>query len=199
LNFGGNGITDAWGQSGDSRTGGHHIITIAELMARKMPPELVITMASAHNTPTSGGEYKVVNWIRAGAILSQIDPVARGYLYKDTAGRLRLPQLRALGSIDLLQGDSTAHTNTLVEYVLHNLSDSDFTLTGPAVTEVQSVLASVASQFGFDSSDTSNYNNKFRNRVLANIPAERLLMLYGNGGTSAVITEVNKIKTKFAN
>jgi len=27
--FGGNGRTDAWGQAGDSRTGGHHIITIS--------------------------------------------------------------------------------------------------------------------------------------------------------------------------
>lgn len=199
LNFGGNGTTDAWGAAGDSRTGGHHIITIAEMMARSLPPELVITMASAHNTPTSGGEYKVVNWLRAGAILAQIDPVQMGYLYKDTAGRLRLPQVRFLGSIDLLQGSSTAHVNVLAEYVLHNISDSDFTLTGPAVTEVQSVLASVAGQFGFDPTSVSNYNNKFRNKVLSNIPAERLLMLYGNGGAGAVAAEITKIKSKLTN
>src|SRR5260370_35708886 len=34
FNFGGNGTTDAWGQPGDSRTGAHHIITIAEMMKR---------------------------------------------------------------------------------------------------------------------------------------------------------------------
>jgi hypothetical protein len=196
LNFGGNGSTDAYGKAGDSRTGAHHIITIAEMMARSMPPELIVTMACAHNTPTGGAEYKVVNWIRAGAILAQVDPVARGYLYTDTAGQLRLPQFRALGSIDLLQGSSLAHTNTLAEYVIHNLSDSDFTLTGESVLEAQSVLAAVAPQFGFSSTDTTNYNNKFRNPVLSNIPAERLLMLYGNGGTGTVVNAINAIKSK---
>jgi hypothetical protein len=129
LNFGGNGSTDAWGQVGDSRTGAHHIITISEMMKRGFAPEFVITMASAHSAPTSGNDYKVVNWLRAGAILAQIDPVAGGYLYADTQGRLRLPPLRQLGAVDLLAGASLAHTNTLVEYVLHNLSDSDFNMT----------------------------------------------------------------------
>jgi hypothetical protein len=199
LNFGGNGSTDAWGSAGDSRTGAHHIITIAEMMKRGLPPELVITMASAHSTPTSGNEYKVVNWLRAAAILAQIDPVAEGYLYSDSAKRLRLPQLRQLGVVDLLGGsDSLSHTNTLAEYVIHNLSDSDFILTGPAVTEVQTVLAAVAGQFGFKTTD-SNYNTNFRNKVLSYLSAERLLMLYGNGGTAAVVAEVNKFKGKLTN
>jgi hypothetical protein len=81
LNFGGTGTNDNYGTPGDSRTGGHHIITIAEEMARDLSPEFVITMASAHSAPTSGNEYKVVNWLRAGAIIAQIDPVAKGYLY----------------------------------------------------------------------------------------------------------------------
>ena len=193
LNFGGNGTTDSWGQAGDSRTGAHHLLTIAEMMARHLSPELIITMASAHNTPTNGGEYKVVNWIRTGAILAQVDPVASGYLVKDTAGNLRLPAFRQIGSIDLLQGSSQAHTNSLPEYVLHNLSDSDFTLTGPAVIEVSSVLANVGPMFGFNPSDPS-YTAKFRNEVLANIPAERLLLLYANGGTNAVFTAINQVK-----
>jgi hypothetical protein len=58
LNFGGAGTNDAWGAPGDSRTGGHHIISIAESMTRGMPPELVITQASAYSAPTSGNEYK---------------------------------------------------------------------------------------------------------------------------------------------
>lgn len=200
LSFGGNGRTDAWGAAGDSRTGAHHIITIAEMMKRGLAPELVITMASAHSNPTSGNEYKVVNWLRAASILAQIDPVAQGFLYTDAQGRLRLPQLRQLGGVDLLAGSSSlSHTNTLAEYVLHNISDSDFTLTGPAVTEIQSVLASVASRFGFNPSDAANYNNKFRNKVLAYISAERLLILYGNGGPDAVAAEINKFKSKLTN
>jgi len=30
LNFGGNGSTDSFGSAGDSRSGGHHIIGVAE-------------------------------------------------------------------------------------------------------------------------------------------------------------------------
>ena len=89
LSFGGNGQTDNYGASGDSRTGGHHIIGLAESMKRGLPPELVITQASAHSAPTLGNEYKVVNWLRAAAILAQIDPVAKGYLFIDHQNHLR--------------------------------------------------------------------------------------------------------------
>ncbi|MHC5918274.1 MAG: hypothetical protein ACYTXE_46650, partial [Nostoc sp.] len=74
LNFGGNGKTDNYGASGDSRTGGHHIISLAETMKRKLSPEFVITQACAHSSPTLGNEYKVVNWLRAAAIIAGIDP-----------------------------------------------------------------------------------------------------------------------------
>lgn len=36
LNFGGNGKTDNYGKPGDSKTGAHHIIGIAEAMKRKL-------------------------------------------------------------------------------------------------------------------------------------------------------------------
>lgn len=62
LNFGDTGTGDGFGvAAGDSRTGGHHIITIAEEMARGLSPAFVITQASAHSAPTSGNECKVVN------------------------------------------------------------------------------------------------------------------------------------------
>src|SRR5215471_14748125 len=101
LNFGGNGSTDIYGAPGDSRTGGHHMMSIAEAMARGLAPDVVITIASAHSTPTSGNEYKVVNWLRAAAIMAQVDPVARGYLYYDREQKLRLPPVRQLGTVDL--------------------------------------------------------------------------------------------------
>jgi hypothetical protein len=40
----------------------------------------VITQAPAHEAPTLGNEFKVVNWLRAGAIVAQLDPVAKGFL-----------------------------------------------------------------------------------------------------------------------
>ena len=134
LNFGGTGTNDNFGAAGDSRTGAHHIITIAEEMSRGLSPAFVITMACAHSAPTSGNEYKVVNWLRAGAIIAQIDPLAKGYLYMDSKGNLRLPPLRQLGNnLDL---NAAGQTNVLAEYTLHNLSDADFTYSGPAVDAV---------------------------------------------------------------
>jgi hypothetical protein len=192
LNFGGAGINDAWGAPGDSRTGGHHIISIAESMTRGMPPELVITQASAHSAPTSGNEYKVVNWLHAAAILAQIDPVAKGYLTIDGVGNLRLPALRDLGKgVNL---NAQGQTNLLVEYALHNLSDSDFNLSGPAISEAEVVLAAVASDFGYDPANVTNYNTKFRNVVFSHLSAERLLMIYGNAGLPGVTTELQSLR-----
>jgi hypothetical protein len=191
LNFGGTGVNDNFGKAGDSRTGAHHIITIAEEMKRGLSPAFVITMACAHSAPTSGNEYKVVNWLRAGAIIAQIDPVAAGYLYKDSSGNLRLPALRQLGNnVDL---NAAGQTNVLAEYTLHNLSDADFTYSGPAVDAVNVLLQSIAPQFGFNASDP-NYLNEFRNPVLSYFTGERLLILYSNGGIDSVLDEVQKLR-----
>jgi hypothetical protein len=191
LNFGGNGVSDNFGAPGDSRTGAHHIITIAEEMKRGLSPALVITMASAHSAPTSGNEYKVVNWLRAAALLAQIDPVAKGYLHLDAAGHPRLPALRQLGNgVDL---NAAGQTNVLAEYTLHNLSDADFTYSGPAVVEVNVILKSIAPEFGVDPTD-ANYTNAFRNPVLSFLTAERLLILYSEKGTAGVAAEVQTLR-----
>src|SRR5207302_798758 len=103
-------------------TGGHHILGVAESMACGLSPELVITQASAPSAPTLGSEYKVVNWLRAAAIVARIDPVAKGYLVLDAQGNPRLPALRSLGEgVDL---PAAGQTNLLVEYQIHNLSDA---------------------------------------------------------------------------
>jgi hypothetical protein len=191
LNFGGTGVNDSFGGAGDSRTGAHHIITIAEAMKRGLSPAFVITMASAHSAPTNGNEYKVVNWLRAGAIIAKIDPVATGFLYKDSSGNLRLPPLRELANNTDL--NAAGQTNVLAEYALHNLSDADFSYSGPAVDAVNVLLQSIAPQFGFNSGDP-DYLNEFRNPVLSNFTGERLLMLYSNGGIDAVLEEVRKLR-----
>jgi hypothetical protein len=194
FNFGGNGATDNDGMPGDSRTGAHHILGVAEAMKRGLAPDVVITQASAHSTPTSGNEYKVVNWLRAAAIIAQIDPVARGYLSRNSHNQLRLPPLRQLDDIDLPSA-ARGQPNLLVEYVLHNLSDSDFTLTGPAITDVEAALRAIAHEFGFDPLG-AGYNVQFRNPVFAYLTAERLLILYGNGGLNAVRAEVSKLRAR---
>jgi hypothetical protein len=192
LNFGGAGSTDNDGATGDSRTGGHHILGLAETMARGLSPMLVITQASAHAAPTLGNEFKVVNWLRAAAIVAQIDPVAKGYLAMDAGGRFRLPPLAALGNgVNLPASDQS---NVLVEYQIHNLSDADFVNSIPAVTQVQLLLQRLAPRFGYDVADAARYNSNFRNVVLANLSPERLMMIYGTKGLEAVAEEVGKLK-----
>lgn len=195
LNFGGNGTSDAAGQAGNSKTGAHHILGLAEAMKRNFPAEFIITQASAHTNPTSGNEYKVVNWLIAAAIIADVDPVARGYVRRDATGAPRLPAVRALGSIDL-NAAAGSPPNLLVEYTTHNLSDADFTFTGPAVTEAQVLLAKIAPRFGYDPSDTARYNTKFRNPALSFLTGERLTILYANGGIQAVEAEVNKLRRR---
>jgi hypothetical protein len=191
LSFGGNGKTDNFGQPGDSRTPGHHILGLAEAMVRGLSPVLVITQASAHSPPTGGNEFQVVNWLRAAAIIAGIDPVNTGYLTLDASGHLRLPPLRRLGSVDLL---AAGQTNLLAEYTIHNLSDSDNIYSTPAVAEVQVLLAAIAPRFGYDPADPARYNNRFRNVVLSHLTAERLLILYSAGGLDAVEDEVEGLR-----
>jgi hypothetical protein len=194
LNFGGSGTNDNFGAPGDSRTGGHHIISVAETMARGLPPVLVITQAAAHSAPTLGNEYKVVNWLRAAAILAQIDPVAKGYLVIDGNGHLRLPPLGNLGAgVNL---PAAGQTNLLVEYQIHNLSDADFVNSIPAVTEVQVLLQTIAPTFGYDPTNVAHYNNFFRNVVLAVLSPERLMMIYAKQGLEDVVEEVRKLRNR---
>jgi len=192
LNFGGNGVTDSYGAAGNSKTGGHHIMSVAEAMSRGLSPAFVITQACAHSAPTSGNEYKVVNWLRAAAILAQIEPVAAGYLELDAAGHLRLPVLRTLGSIDLL---GSGQMNLLSEYTLHNLSDADFTYSGPAVTTAQVILQALASRYGYDPANASVYNNKYRNPALSFLTGERILILYSSQGLAGVQAELDRLRS----
>ncbi len=171
LNFGGGGTT---------KTGAHHILGIAEAIKRGLSPDFVIALAYAHSTI----EERVVSWIRTAAVIAGVDPIASGYLRRDNENRLHTAAVRQLD----------VHSNTLVEFVLHNLSDSDFTFTGPAVGDVQKMLAAIAPKFGFNPVEAATYNNGFRNVVLSYFSAERLLMIYGNSGLEGVTAEISKIQ-----
>jgi hypothetical protein len=176
-----------------SATGGHHIISIAESIKRGLPAAFVIAQASAHSNPTLGNEFKVVNWIRAAAILAQVDPVAAGYLVQ-SGGGLRLPPLRKLADgFDLI---AAGQTNLLAEYTLHNLSDGDFTFSIPAAGDASALIAALANRYGYTPSDTANYNTKYRNVVFAHISQERLLIVFGNGGLAAVRAELDALQAR---
>jgi hypothetical protein len=178
-----------------SATGGHHIISIAESIKRGLPPAFVIAQASAHSNPTLGNEFKVVNWIRAAGILAQVEPVAGGYLTMDANG-YHLPPLRKLAEgFDLV---GAGQTNLLAEYTLHNLSDGDFTFSIPAAGDASLLIAKLAANYGFstDPANVTTYNTQYRNKVFANLSQERLVILFGNGGLSAVKTELDVLRAR---
>ncbi len=167
LNFGGNAKIA-------SKTGAHHILGLAETMKRGLRADLIVAQASAHQAPVLGNEYKVVNWIRAAAIIAGVDPVQRGFLLRNGAGELRLPAFRIEDSID-------------------NLSDADFVVSIPAAVTADAVLRQVAPEFGFDPKDTARYNLHFRNPVLSWLSAERVLMIYTDRGLDGVRAEIRRV------
>ncbi len=191
FNFGGAGTQDAWGEAGDSRTGAHHILSVAESMARGLSPLMVITQASAHSAPTLGNEYKVVNWLRAAAIIARIDPVQAGYLVTDSAGHLRLPPLGKLGEVDLV---AAGQPNVRVEYTLHNLSDADYTYSGPAVSAAALILAKLAPEFGYDAADVARFNTHLRNPALSYLGAEHVYITYAGGGLDGVRKDLQRLR-----
>jgi len=194
LNFGGAGTADNDGRPGDSRTGGHHIIGVAESMSRGLSPAMVIAQTSAHSNPTLGNEYKVVNWLRAAAIIARVDPVAKGYLYRDTTGKLRLPPLRQLGSLDL---NAAGQTNVLAEYTINNLSDGDFTFSIPVIPSSLAILGTLAPEFGYDpKGDPARYNTRYRNVVLSQLSGEFIYLTYSRGGLAAIRAELNALRSR---
>jgi hypothetical protein len=124
--------------------------------------------------------------------MAQVDPIAKGYLVADGSGHLRLPPLAALGAgVNL---PAAGQTNLLVEYQIHNLSDSDFVNSIPAVTQVQVLLQQIAPGFGYDPNDVARYNNFFRNVVLSYLSPERLMMVYDTNGLEELVEEVSKLR-----
>lgn len=154
-------------------TGAHHILSLAETMKRKLGADLIVAQASAHAAPVLGNEGKVVDWIRAAAMLARVDPVAQGYLVRNSGSEWHIAKFR-------------------IEDSIHNLSDADFVVSIPAVTTVDALLKQLAHEFGFDAADTARYNNRFRNRVLSDFTAERLLMIYTHSGLDGVRAEIRR-------
>jgi hypothetical protein len=171
-------------------TGSHHILGLAEAMSRGLPPDFVITQASAHNTPTGGSEALVAGWIQAAGIIARVDAVAKGYLLRDANGKLRLPPVHHLGDIDLL---AAGQMNMMAEYVVDTISDSDWIYTETALSIAETVIARLAPRFGYDPTAAS-YNVSYRNVVFAELTAERVEMVYQRDGLEAVARMLGSLK-----
>lgn len=185
-----NGDGSEFAQMAIAGTGSHHVLGLAEAMARALPAEYVIAQASAHTAPTGGNEGQVVGWLRAAAIIARVDPVAKGYLVTDPAGRLRLPAVHRLGDVDLL---AAGQLNLMAEYVVDTLSDADWILTESALSIAETLVARLAQRFGHDPA-APEYNVAYRNVVLAELTAERIHAVYQRGGLEAVARLIAALK-----
>ncbi|CUH96861.1 hypothetical protein P22_2972 [Propionispora sp. 2/2-37] len=173
-----------WQENGAARTeypiagtGSHHILSIAELIHRKLPSELIVAMACAHNHPgTDADESEVVGWISAASILAQQNPVKLGLLAPD-GKTLPLPR-RAEG------------------FITH-LGDHDWVLSVPAAKWMIAKLEEIAQkEFNMTSADLKT--KKFyalRNYVFSQATLEQLYLLWTAEGETALTNTVKSIVT----
>ena len=155
-------------------TGEHHVLSIAESLARKLPPEVIVAQACAHEHPaTPAGERLVTNWIKAAGIITSTDPVAYGLLDKSGS---TLPMPRRIEG-----------------WVVH-LADHDFVISTSACQWTAQALRALAKE-NYGLSDPQHLN-AFRNYVLANLTAMRLYGVLAADGKTAFAAEVARVVKK---
>lgn len=187
--LGGRGDVDDFGRPGDSRTGAHHILGLAEAMARGLSPGQVLIQACAHGTPTDGHAFRLVNWLRAAAIIARIDPVARGYLARDGQGQLALPV--PAGPVA-----TAADGPWRAECLIHFQSDQNWVFAESAANLADLVLARLAGQFGYDPADGPRYRTAYRNVVLARLGADHIQLRNQRGGLAAVAADLRNLRRR---
>jgi hypothetical protein len=173
-----------WQKNGASRTeysiagtGSHHILSLAELIHRQFPTEVIIAQACAHNHPgTNNDEQDVVNWLTAAAILANQNAVSLGLLADDGQ---TLPQPRH------------------VEGFITHLGDHDWVFTVPAAKWIIAKLGEIAQkEYRLTSADLET--RKFytlRNYVFSQATLEQLYLIWTNEGETALVNTVKSIVT----
>ncbi|MBP2655867.1 MAG: hypothetical protein H6Q73_3436 [Firmicutes bacterium] len=156
-------------------TGSHHILSLAELIHRKMPAELIVATACAHNHPgSSDDERDVVNWLRAAAILAQEDVVSLGLL-ADSGKTLPLPRNP--------------------EGFITHLGDHDWVFAAPCTKWMIANLEKIA-QREYGISDTELQTKKFyafRNYVFSQATLEQLYFILAKRGETSLVETVKSI------
>lgn len=117
-------------ESSIAGTGAHHIIGLAEAMARNLPASQIAFQACAHHAPDGADDQAVVGYLRAAAIIARVDPVARGYLRR--------------------VGDGFAADNG-PECRIDYLSDQNWVSAEPALRHARAVLIKLAVSLGYTS------------------------------------------------
>jgi hypothetical protein len=160
-------------------TGAHHTISGAEAIVRGMPAELVVATLSAHNAATSvretvsappilTGYQRLVNYIRAAAIIARVDPVVTGLLRVTDSG--------------FVLNQDPPH----FEGFLNHFADQDYVLTGDVATRMTEILRTIAADYGIDVGGQPARFNLFRNLVFSQVSDMRLYGALLNEGLDSV-------------
>jgi len=145
-------------------TGAHHPLSGAEAILRGLPLPFVIALLSAHDAPTTvksnstqTGLQRLVNYIRAAAIIARRDPVALGLLQRASDGRFQLSQ-----------------DPPRIEGHINHLSDHDYLFSNDSAATLIGTLRQVAVDYGIDPARQEPRFNLFRNLVFAQVSDIRL-------------------------
>ena len=173
-----------WQKDGSSRTeyliagtGSHHILSLAELIHRRFPVDVIIAQACAHNHPgTTEDEREIVNWLNAAAILANQDAKSLGLIAADSK-TLPIPRR--------------------VEGFITHLGDHDWVLSVPAAKWLIAKLGEI-SQSVYHLTPADLQTEKFyalRNYVFSQATLEQLYLIWTNEGETALVNTVKSIVT----
>ena len=177
-----------WNQDGSelaeqiiADTGAHHPLSGAEAIVRGMSSDFVVALLSAHNaattvketvtsaTPILTGYQRLVNYVRAAAIIARVDPVGTGLLSRTSDGTTILNQ-----------------DPPRFEGFINHLADQDYVLTGDTAGLMIKILQQIAGEFGIDVTNQIARFNLFRNLVFSQVTDMRLYGAQVLGGVEAV-------------
>jgi hypothetical protein len=160
-------------------TGGHHPLSGAEAIVRGLPPDFVVALLGAHDPPQLGSSYqRLVNYIRAAAIIARADPVATGLLAPSSMSGMPA-------------GLGLAQVPARVEPHINHLSDHDFVFSGDSATLVIAALQDLAPAYGIDPPTQAERFNWFRNAVLSELTDMRLYGYLQTGGNKAIKAQID--------
>jgi hypothetical protein len=160
-------------------TGAHHPISGAEAIVRGMSPDFVVALLSAHDPPQSGTPMlRLINYIRAAAIIAHVDPVKAGLLTPSAD-----PAAPA--------GLGLAQVPPRIEGHINHLSDHDFIFSGDSASLAIQTLRTLAPQYGVDPGTQAARFNLFRNTVLSQLSDMRLYGVLQTAGVDGVKARID--------
>lgn len=156
-------------------TGGHHPLSGAEAIVRGMPADFVVALLGAHDPPQAGVSYqRLVNYVRAAAIIAHVEPVATGLLRKTS------------------DGWALAQDPPRIEPHINHLSDHDFVFSGDSAVVMIQTLKDLAPQYAIDPGSQTSRFNLFRNLVFSQLTDMRLYGVLQVGGPDAVKATIDE-------